>query len=79
MTIEIILPNSQRIQYSPHPNISAGSLAKRLAKKYDLPKGKGLASRRNWRLRGPLGPLHPGTKMKNVDLHVGEALKLEEG
>lgn len=75
MMIEIILPSSQRIQYKPHPNISAGSLAKRLAKKYGLVLP---ASRKQWRLRGPIGPLHPGMKLKNLDLQAGESLKLEE-
>lgn len=73
MTIEIILPSSQRIKYTPKSSVQSKTLAKALAQKHGLWKRGS-----KWQLRGPLGALHPNLTMKNVALEVGECLKLEE-
>lgn len=76
MTIEIIIPGGARERYTPRSGVTAHTLARNLAKKHGLLQRSGKRDTR-WRLRGPIGPLHPNLVMKNVDLEVGEALKLE--
>lgn len=70
--IEIIYPDSHRELYTVKGRRNAGSLALVLARaaKLDVKKTR-------WRLRGPLGPIHPQTSVQNIDLAVGECLKLE--
>lgn len=76
MRIEIIIPGHGREFYVPRSGVTAHILARNLAKKHGLLQGRGRRGTR-WRLRGPIGPLHPNLVMKNAQLEVGECLKLE--
>lgn len=79
MVIEIICPTRRgpvREFYVPRSGVTSSVLAHNLAKKHSLLQKSGKRGPR-WQLRGPIGPLHPNLVMKNVQLNVGECLKLE--
>lgn len=77
MKIEIVLPTSERIVYTPRSTVRAGNLALFLARRHGLSTKSSDRRKPTWYFRGPLGEIHPGMMMRDVQLMVGESLQLE--